>query len=482
MIDEEKQTIFIQLMTRFAQTYGIIDIMNPIDLPHLHPLLQDEREEDLLSLLYAKSGEGYEIRNHYLVSPRYQDNLRADLSLYEYPSMFPLSSDSVQDGPTQQALDLYRYCVSKSNKEIKSEIFYTQLSTLINHTHPEHVASLLPTVLDLFEIEKDEKVVSLFHQYCLAQPSWLCGGKSQGERVSHLWQESCVAKGELTLDTIDKVVKFANAAVVVYGFISIKDAYRIYKGYATTPPVRRDLFTQILLHEEIDGLIQADVLISEKLYTPDLCDDLSEEEHQELCRELSRDFEGPIDVNALKYYLLSQKVKALHISYTVLPEKDFYNYARYGASVLSTPSFHLFEQKIASISSLSIPSLVLAQKLAPFTNLIDADLLLKKILEEAEDDEEEKEESATEDIYAKYMYDEEGEVSLDADESAMIEDFFIQIYHELHFDRIEDVSLQSSLMKLIPFILAEVPSWLYKGQSAMDKVHQIMSGNFDFYE
>ena len=485
MIDEEKQTIFIQLMRDFAQTYGKIDVMSQIDFTHLHPLLQDESPEALLSLLAAHAGKGYEIRDHYLLSPDYDDRLHADipLSLYEFPSPFPLRGEILHRGETQQLIDLYHYCSAKSEKKepISSAFFYAQMRSWINSVPYERQECLLSNVIALFAIEEDNQVVTLFQHACAVQPSWFCAGKSRVDRVNHPWQERCIAQGELTLKEIDSVVKFAKAAVAVYGFISIKDAHRILKGYALTRPLSRELFAQILQREDVDCLMLGKVLISEKLYTPHLDEDLSEEERTMIETELGRDFDAPIDVNFLKYYLLAQKMQSMHETYTVLPKEDLLTYARNGVSLFASPSFQQLLKDLSSLSSFTFSPLLLSQKLESYTNLIDTDLLLKKILEDEEmDEEEEQEEVKSEDSFAQYMYDEEDEVALDADESAMITDFFLDISHDLHLQRITDVQVQTSAIKLIPFILAEAPSWLYKGQSAMHKVQQIMHGNFEF--
>ena len=339
-IDEQKQ-LLKNILSGFANKYGVIDMNRGINFFQLHPDLRQVSREDLVKYLLEFNKESYYIDDEFLYSLDFdfQKQKNIFLAYYEYPE--PLQKDyqdvvgfeDKEHLPVSPELQkLQDYCASLCQKSNKTYVvdefvshFYAWCNT-IPYREKEEILSRLETY---FSLSRDNQLIELFHQAVFVQPSWLHAGLSVANREKDQWFDALIEQGRLSIQLIDSIEQFLTACSNYYGVIEVEEAYRLYKEQSNESALSFETFSLIEQKSENIYLLPGieGAIVSQKLYNEQfgkaLQGSITEENKEGLLALI-----GSLDNAPLFLYFNLMYLRSVYTGkYKTLKREDFLKYS-----------------------------------------------------------------------------------------------------------------------------------------------------------
>ena len=356
MTKEQQTEIFYRTLSALANKYGVLDILESIDLVHLNTKLTLVDPMVLISSDLSISGRDFVAMDGKLMSTKYNRSDYPEVSLryLEFPRPFQLTvkdgagyEDSQKPPVTDQLQVFARYALDKSKKEGEAALqdlylFVTDQFNKVNARHNERVLGEVARYLDIDE--KDAQLIELFHQAAFVQPSWSNGGLPSSARIHNQWLDTVLEKKEVTLSALDVVARFANGCANFYGYIEMRNAYRIYRMMESENPVSKTNFERII-HEipskYVFRFFRAGIL-STKLYDAQYL----REKQKGLSRQEQMQLEKTVTDKEKNYlfrkYIALEKQRRTHDrGYFVPTKEELFSYAE-STYLPQTPSLLAF--------------------------------------------------------------------------------------------------------------------------------------------
>lgn len=341
MTKEQQTELFYRTLSALANKYGVLDILESIDLVRLNPKLTLVDPMILISSDLSISGRDFVAMDGKLMSTKYNrfDYPEVRYRYLEFPRPFQLTvKDAVgyeesQKPPVTDQLQVFaRYALDKSDKEGEEALqeLYIFITDAFNKVNARHNERVLTAVVQYLGIEKEAQLTALFQQAAWVQPSWSNGGLPASSRIKNQWLDTMLENKELTLSDLDVVSQFANSCAHFYGYIEMRNAYRIYTKMEGEKAVSKSNFERII-HEipskYVFRFFRAGIL-STKLYDAQFLREkqkgLSAEEKKQLEKAVS---EKEKNYLFRKYIALEKQRRTYESGYYVPTKEELFAYA-----------------------------------------------------------------------------------------------------------------------------------------------------------
>ncbi len=283
MLNERQIKLLHDFFSGIGNRYGALSL-DDIDIDNIDSSLKDNSREEIEMAISQMQDRRFVINNNIVfTTQKPQTELLSVFDSYvEFEKPSDITYSDVEDYidienliETQSFKNLKEYCIEKSPLEDKMERAYRFNWTFYfsaNGISVAHFDQLSPFVSKYFEIEDNRDLKALCFDALKNQVSWMCAGRKGSETKASSWINEAAKKAELELIDVYSIHNFCQAVANYYGYILIKDAYRIFKSitknhegiskeqFITVCDVASDTFPIY----QIDGAIASVFLMEER--------------------------------------------------------------------------------------------------------------------------------------------------------------------------------------------------------------------------
>lgn len=241
MINELQIKILHQLLAGVVNRYGVLSL-DRLDYSDLSIQLNNLSKEEIIKTIQQIQDRRFIVSNNMIFTTQKKvDELSGILSSYmEFPEPKDVKAEDVEAWidldnlpSTTELNDLKAYCIEKSNLEDKVErsyrfnfIFYVSANGITMNDYNQ----LSPFIADFFQIEETEELTKLSISALENQVSWMNAGNTSKNFLKGGWYSTVADKMDENVTTIYSLHRFCLAAANYYGYLEMKDAFRIYKS------------------------------------------------------------------------------------------------------------------------------------------------------------------------------------------------------------------------------------------------------------
>lgn len=283
MLNEKQIKLLHNFFSGIGNKYGALCI-DDIDLDNIDSCLSNVCREDLLKSIFQMQDRRFIIINNTVfTTQKPQTDLMSIFNSYndyEKPNNIKYSDVKdyidIENLPVSKSLsNLKDYCIEKSKLEDKIEKAYRFNWTFYFAANGIGIGDfdkISPFVSQYFEIEDNRDLKCLCLDALNNQVSWMCAGKKSTERKNSSWTK--VAAKELSCDILDiyNIQKFCQSVSNFYGYILIKDAYRIFKSLNTNfEKISKEQFSSVCNYAsqefsiyQVEGAIVSSFLLEKR--------------------------------------------------------------------------------------------------------------------------------------------------------------------------------------------------------------------------
>ena len=241
MLNERQIMMLHNFASAIANKYGALSI-NDIDIEKIDPLLDGIAKDDILNAILQMQDRRFVIDDDNIYTtqkPKVQlDKIFSCYDEYGKPEKVTFSDVKdyvdIENLPITDGLkDLKNYCIEKSSLSDKSERSYRFNWTFYfsaNGITLSNYDQLSPYVSQYFGIEDNDELKELCIKALVMQVSWMCAGKTGKDNKYGVWFSIAAEKASCSVMDVYFVHNFCQSASNFYGYILIRDAYRIYKN------------------------------------------------------------------------------------------------------------------------------------------------------------------------------------------------------------------------------------------------------------
>lgn len=257
MLNEKQITLLHNFAAAVANKYGALAIRN-IDIERIDSQLEGASKEDIMKSILQMQDRRFAIVDDTIyTTQKSKDQLDLIFTSYEeYEEPKDITFSDVKDYVdienlplTDSFKNLKSYCVEKSTLDNKVERAYRFNWTFYFSANGISIANydqLSPYVSEFFEIEDNDELKELCIKALQNQVSWMCAGKKGVDNKFGIWFFQAAEKASCNIMDVYSVHNFCQSASNFYGYIQIRDAYRIYKNlYRNQKVVSKEQFSQI---------------------------------------------------------------------------------------------------------------------------------------------------------------------------------------------------------------------------------------------
>ncbi|MCK9191118.1 MAG: hypothetical protein M0P10_06220 [Sphaerochaetaceae bacterium] len=257
MLNEIQIKILHNFMSGVANKYGALSIED-IDVENIDSALKGNDKEAILKAISHLQDRRFVVDSGNVYStqkPKEQlDQIFESYKEYEKPENVTMKDvedyiDLENLPETESFKALKEYCVEKSQLEDKIERAYRFNWTFYfsaNGITLSNFDKLSPFVSQYFDIEDNLELKKLCITALENQVSWMSAGHKGNDNKFGTWFSNAAEKANCNVLDVYGVHSFCQSAASYYGYIQLKDAYRIYKA------MHRD--DCIVTREQFDGI------------------------------------------------------------------------------------------------------------------------------------------------------------------------------------------------------------------------------------
>jgi hypothetical protein len=241
MLNEKQIILLHDFATSVANKYGVLSI-NDIDIEKIDPQLDGINRDGILKAILQMQDRRFIVADDKIyTTQKPKDQLDKIFSCYdEYGKPENITFSDVKSYLNIEALpiteglkNLKNYCVDKSSLDDKIEKAYRFNWTFYfsaNGITLSNYDQLSPYVSQYFGIEDNDELKKLCINALEMQVSWMCAGKTGKDNKYGVWFSKAAKKASCSVLDVYSVHNFCQSASNYYGYILIRDAYRIYKN------------------------------------------------------------------------------------------------------------------------------------------------------------------------------------------------------------------------------------------------------------
>lgn len=257
MLNENQILILHNFAAAVANKYGALSIED-INIKKIDPQLDGIDENDILYAISQMQDRRFKIyANTIYTTQKPMDQLDKIFACYdEYEKPKNITFQDVKDYVdmeklpiTDSLVELKNYCIEKSNlsdKIEKSHRFNWAFNFSANGITLSDYYQISPYVAQFFEIDNNDELKKLCIKALEHQVSWMCAGRTaMNNKYRSLFSEAA-NKAFCSVSDVYSVHCFCQCASNFYGYILIRDVYRIYRNlYRGQDVMSKDQFTII---------------------------------------------------------------------------------------------------------------------------------------------------------------------------------------------------------------------------------------------
>jgi hypothetical protein len=241
MLNESQINLLHNFAAGIANKYGALSIED-INIENIDSLLAGTDKDDILKSISQMQDRRFAIVDNIIyTTQKPKDQLDQIFSSYEeYGKPENITFANVKDYVdienlplTESFKALKEFCVTASTLDDKVERAYRFNWTFYYSANGITLANydqLSPYVSQYFEIEDNDELKSLCIKALENQVSWMCAGKTGSDNKFGVWFSEAAKKASCTIMDVYSVHNFCQSASNFYGYILLRDAYRIYKN------------------------------------------------------------------------------------------------------------------------------------------------------------------------------------------------------------------------------------------------------------
>lgn len=283
MLNEKQIKLLHDFFSGIGNRYGAL-LIDDIDMDNIDSSLDGISREELEKAISQIQDRRFIISNNTIfTNQKSQSDLLSVFNSYiEYEKPVNVKYNDVKDYidienliVTKSLSNLKEYCIEKSILEDKIERAYRFNWTFYfaaNGISLGNFDKLSPFVSQYFQIEDNRDLKHLCIEALENQVSWMCAGRKGSDTKNTSWVKIAAEKAACDIIDIYNIHKFCQSAANYYGYILIKDAYRIFKSinknYARITKeqfsITCDIASDYFPIYQIDGAIVSVFLLEER--------------------------------------------------------------------------------------------------------------------------------------------------------------------------------------------------------------------------